>query len=132
MKLRQSIIVSSIVLVTTGTVAFGDAAFTASFKWCSKEPQSSTSPAFVLSGVPKGTVKLSLNMSDHSSSYRHGGGDIVYKGKNTIPCGAIATGWEGPFPPNGQVHTYEFSIKALDAAGNTLGAASATRDFPEK
>jgi phosphatidylethanolamine-binding protein (PEBP) family uncharacterized protein len=132
MKIIQLIVVASVVLVIDGSAAIADSPFTASFKWCSKEPQSTTSPVFALSGVPKGTTKLSLNMSDHSSSYRHGGGDVSYKGKNTIPCGAIADGWVGPFPPNGQVHTYEFSIKALDANGNTLGVASATRDFPEK
>ena len=57
---------------------------------------------------------------------------MPYTGKNIIPCGAIASGWVGPFPPEGQVHTYEFSVKALDSSGNTLGTASATRRFPEK
>ena len=108
------------------------ASFAASFKWCSQMPRSTTSPRFSLSGVPKGTAKLSLYMTDHDASYNHGGGVVPYTGKNIIPCGAIAGGWVGPFPPGGQVHTYEFSVKALDSSGNTLGTASATRRFPEK
>jgi len=71
-------------------------------------------------------------MSDHDAGYNHGGGNVSYSGGNTIPCGAIASGWVGPFPPGGQVHTYEFSIKTLDGGGATLGTASATRQFPEK
>jgi phosphatidylethanolamine-binding protein (PEBP) family uncharacterized protein len=34
-------------------------------------------------------------------------------------------------PREGSVHTYEFTIRALDANGSTLGTASATRVFPE-
>ena len=108
------------------------ASFTASFKWCSQMPRSTTSPVFSLSGVPKGTAKLSLHMTDHDASYDHGGGVVPYTGKNIIPCGAIASGWVGPFPPGGQTHTYEFSIKALDSSGAPLATASAIRRFPEK
>jgi hypothetical protein len=69
-------------------------------------------------------------MSDQNAAFNHGGGDVPYLGKLTIPCGAITGGWIGPFPPEGQVHTYAFSIKALDESGATLGTTSATRDFP--
>jgi hypothetical protein len=93
-------------------------------------PRSTTSPVFSLSGVPKGTAKLSLHMTDHDASYDHGGGVVPYTGKNIIPCGAIASGWVGPFPPGGQTHTYEFSIKALDSSGAPLATASAIRRFP--
>jgi phosphatidylethanolamine-binding protein (PEBP) family uncharacterized protein len=105
-------------------------AFSASFRWCSKMPQSTTSPAFTLSGVPKGAVSLALSMTDHQSSYNHGGGSVPYK-SGSILCGAIASGWVGPFPPNGEVHEYEFTINALDATGKILGTAHAIRKFPE-
>jgi phosphatidylethanolamine-binding protein (PEBP) family uncharacterized protein len=105
-------------------------AFTASLHWCSKTPHSTVSPAFTLSGAPKGTVSLSLEMTDHQSSYHHGGGTVRYEGEH-IDCGAIASGWVGPFPPDGEVHVYEFTIKALDAGGKVLGVAHATRKFPE-
>ena len=106
------------------------AAFSGKFRWCSKMPQSTTSPVFTLSGVPKRTVSLALSMTDHQASYNHGGGTVPYKG-GSVPCGAIASGWVGPFPPNGEVHTYEFTINALDAGGKILGTAHATRKFPE-
>jgi phosphatidylethanolamine-binding protein (PEBP) family uncharacterized protein len=106
------------------------AAFSASFRWCSKTPQSTVSPAFTLSGAPKGAVSLRLAMTDHQASYNHGGGVIPFRGGN-VPCGAIAHGWVGPFPPNGEVHTYEFTIDALDGAGKVLATAHATRKFPE-
>ena len=106
------------------------AGFAASFRWCSKTPQSTTSPAFTLSGVPNGTAALALTMTDHQSNYQHGGGTVRYHGGN-IPCGAIGSGWVGPFPPGGETHTYEFSIEARDAAGKVLAKAHATRKFPE-
>lgn len=106
------------------------AAFSASFRWCSKTPHSTVSPAFTLSGVPKGAVSLALSMTDHQASFNHGGGVVPYK-DGGVPCGAIAQGWIGPFPPNGEVHTYEFTIEALDAAGKALATAHATRRFPE-
>jgi phosphatidylethanolamine-binding protein (PEBP) family uncharacterized protein len=106
-------------------------AFSASFRWCSKTPQSTTSPAFTLSNLPKGATSLSLEMIDRQSSYKHGGGVVPYRGGRSIPCGAIASGWVGPFPPQGETHTYEFIVKALDSSGREIGEARATRRFPE-
>jgi phosphatidylethanolamine-binding protein (PEBP) family uncharacterized protein len=107
------------------------AAFSAGFRWCSKTPHSTVSPAFTLTDVPKGAVSLALSMTDHQASFfDHGGGVVPYKG-GVVPCGAIAQGWIGPFPPGGEVHTYEFTIQARDAAGKVLATAHATRKFPE-
>ena len=125
-------VVAALLIGNASQALAASSVFTASFKWCTKDPQSTVSPVFSLSGAPKGTTVLSIHMFDHNASYNHGGGDVPYKGKATIPCGAIKSGWIGPFPPANQVHTYEFSIKALDSKGNTLGTASATREFPEK
>jgi len=128
-KFITSAIFTSMMAFVTPAVA---ESFTATFKWCTKEAQTTISPAFTLRGVPKGTTVLSFYMFDHNANYNHGGGTVQYKGGNTVACGAISDGWVGPFPPNGQVHTYEFSIKALDSKGGTLGAASAIREFPEQ
>ena len=125
MNLRRSIAVLSIFLIASAHSASA-AEFTASFKWCL-----ASSPVFTLSGVPKGTKTISLYMNDHNASFQHGGGDVSYTGKNTIPCGAIASGWIGPSPPGSEVHTYEFSIKAIDAGGNTLASTNAVRNYPE-
>lgn len=106
-------------------------AFSASFRWCSPTPHATTSPAFALSSIPKGTASFDLQMSDHQSAFHHGGGQVEYHGGRSIPCGAIASGWVGPFPPSGERHSYEFTIRVLDSAGKTLGEAHATRRFPE-
>ena len=122
--------VAAFALISISATVSQANAFSGNFRWCSKMPQSTTSPAFTLSGVPKGTTALSLIMRDQQSSYNHGGGKVVYRG-GSVPCGAIAYGWVGPFPPNGEVHTYEFTIEAQDSSGKALGTAQATRKFPE-
>jgi phosphatidylethanolamine-binding protein (PEBP) family uncharacterized protein len=97
--------------------------FSASFRWC--EPISNT-PSFVLSGVPKGTVKLTFHMSDHQAAFNHWGGSVTYHGQKAIPCGAFNGEWIYPQPPNGP-HTYEFDIRALDSAGREIGKTNPTR-----
>jgi phosphatidylethanolamine-binding protein (PEBP) family uncharacterized protein len=124
-------LIGAMLIASISPALAASAEFTASFRWCTKDAQSTTSPVFALSGVPKGTTVLSLYMFDHNASYNHGGGDVPYRGGTKLPCGAIKSGWVGPFPPPGQTHTYEFSVKALDAKGNTLGETRATREFPE-
>jgi phosphatidylethanolamine-binding protein (PEBP) family uncharacterized protein len=129
--MRQLAIAGAVAVLAACIAPATAFAFSASFKWCSKTPQSTTSPAFSLSGVPKGTKSLELTMTDHQSAYNHGGGTVAYNGARSLPCGAIASGWVGPFPPNGETHTYEFTLKALDGGGKALGEAHATRKFPE-
>lgn len=100
-------------------------ALNVSFKWCSGSPQ------FQVGNVPKGTVKLDLQMTDLDfTSFRHGGGSVAYKGQKTIECGALDATYSGPNPPRGS-HTYEWVIRALDASGNELAKTSVRRDFPE-
>jgi phosphatidylethanolamine-binding protein (PEBP) family uncharacterized protein len=87
--------------------------------------------------VPKGTAALDFTMVDLDvPGYRHGGGKVAYQaGQNTIDCSAVSAaslgGYNGPSPPPGQVHTYQWTIKALDAKGAVIGQAVAQRKFPE-
>ena len=109
-------------------VGFSTPAFalSASFRWCSGSPE------FNISGVPAGTVKLDLHMMDlMAPSYHHGGGVVAYTGQKQIPCGALNSTFEGPNPPAPQIHTYRWTIKALDASGKVLGETTAERKFPE-
>ena len=102
-------------------------AFSANFTWCSG------SPSFSFQGVPKGTTKLEFQMSDlDKPDYRHGGGTVAYHGKGSIPCDAFTSSFNGPAPPYGQVHTYQFEIKAIGANGQTLATTTARRKFPSK
>ena len=101
-------------------------AMSASFRWCSGSPE------FQLSEVPAGTAKLDLRMTDLMvPSFRHGGGVVAYSGQRTIPCGALNGSFVGPSPPKPQVHTYRWTIKALDASGKVLAETTAERKFPE-
>jgi phosphatidylethanolamine-binding protein (PEBP) family uncharacterized protein len=116
------------ILVTCVLVGAAQQAFamSASFTWCSGSPE------FQLRDVPRGTAKLDLRMTDlMAPSFQHGGGVVAYTGQAGIPCGAINGGYVGPSPPKGQVHTYRWTIQALDASGKVLGRTAAERKFPE-
>ena len=102
-------------------------AFSATFQWCSG------SPAFTLRGVPKETAKIDFQMTDlDKPDYRHGGGTVAYHGQSSIPCDAFSGSFNGPSPPYGQTHTYQFDIKALSSSGQTLATTTARRRFPSK
>jgi hypothetical protein len=103
----------------------GAQAFSASFSWCAG------SPRFELTDVPAGTAKLQFHMTDRNvPSFHHGGGTIAYGGQSSVPCGAFSAGFIRP-SPSGQVHTYEFTIKAMTATGAVLAQTTAQRKYPE-
>ena len=115
--------IAGLALVLTMSGAF---AFSASFAWCSG------SPSFALADVPPGTTKLQFAMTDlNVPSFPHGGGTVAYSGQAAVPCGAFSAGFTGPSPPPGQVHTYQFSIKALGPNGAVLATTTTRRKFPE-
>lgn len=98
-------------------------AFSSSFKWCG-----SGSPVISLSGVPKGTAKLVVIMSDlDKPDFNHGGGTVTYTGQSQIPCGAL-TSYIGPSPPSG-THHYRIGISAMDAKGASLGQTTSMQPF---
>ena len=105
-------------------------AFSVSFVWCQGAPDGS--PNFQLSDVPHGTVNLRFAMTDlDKPGFHHGGGTVGYRGQPEVPCDAFASGFVGPTPPPGEVHTYLFSIEALGPDGTVLGTTTARRKFPE-
>ena len=117
---------SAVAVLTLSLSASGALAFSASFTWCSG------SPRFTLTDVPQGTAKLDFHMTDlNKPSFHHGGGTIDYRGQGEVPCGALAKGFVGPSPPPGEVHTYEFNVKALGANGAPLATTTARRKYPE-
>ncbi len=112
-------------VLALGLTASGAFAFSASLRWCSG------SPSFVLKDVPQGTASLQFHMTDlNVPSFHHGGGKVAYSGQTAVPCGAFSSGFIGPSPPPGQVHTYEFIIKALGANGAVLATTAARRKYP--
>ncbi len=102
-------------------------AFSASFAWCRE-----ASPNFQLRDVPAGTVNLQFAMTDlDKPSFHHGGGTVGYRGQPEVPCGAFASGFVGPAPPPGEIHTYQFTIKALGPNGTVLATTTTRKRFPE-
>ena len=117
---------SAVVVLTLSLSVSSAFAFSTSFTWCSG------SPRFTLSDVPQGTAKLDLRVTDlNKPSFHHGGGTVDYHGQGEVPCGAFAKGFVGPSPPPGEVHTYEFTVKALGANGAPLATTNARRKYPE-
>lgn len=109
----------------SGVQAF---AMDAHFEWGPTEDCfDPNSPPFEISGIPQGTASLSFRMVDlQVPDYPHGGGSVAYAGTGSIPYGAFK--YKGPCPPS--PHTYEFTVKALDASGKVLATAKARKRFP--
>jgi hypothetical protein len=124
MRLRSFVPICGLAVVAAAMpAAAGD--FQVSFRWCSGSSE------IALQNVPKGTVALDAEMTDlWVPSYPHGGGKVAWKGGKTIPCAAISD-FRGPAPPAGQVHDYQWTVKALAADGGVLATAKAVRRFPE-
>ncbi len=126
-RMIRSLTALGVAALALASSASGALAFSATFAWCR-----GSSPNFTLSDVPAGTVNLQFAMTDlDKPSFHHGGGTVGYRGQPEVPCGAFASGFIGPSPPPGEVHTYEFAIKALGPNGAVLAATTARRKFPE-
>jgi phosphatidylethanolamine-binding protein (PEBP) family uncharacterized protein len=77
-------------------------------------------------------AKLDFHMTDlNKPNFHHGGGMVDYRGQGEVPCGAFAKGFVGPALPPGEVHTYEFTVKALGANDAPLATTTARRKYPE-
>jgi len=126
-RLSQNAAALGIAALALSLGASGTLAFSASFSWCG-----AGSPSFELKDVPAATAKVQFAMTDlNVPSFHHGGGTVAYAGQPSVPCGAFSSGFTGPSPPPGQVHTYQFSIKALGASGGVLATTTAQRKFPQ-
>ncbi len=114
----------------TMPIAENAATLDVSFAWPKNAQCFGHSPQFQIGNIPKGTKYLEFNMRDLNATYRHGGGTVEYTGSSTIPEGALKS-YQGPCPPSG-AHTYEFTVKAVNAEKNlVLGQGVAKRKFPE-
>ena len=118
-----------IALSATTIAASPAAAMSFNFTWEGVNACGSSPPAFTLSDVPRETKQLAFRMVDLDyPSYPHGGGTIAYQG-DQIPAGSFS--YKGPCPPRGQ-HTYQWTVKALDANGKMLATAVTSRPFPPR
>ncbi|WP_376800587.1 YbhB/YbcL family Raf kinase inhibitor-like protein [Candidatus Raskinella chloraquaticus] len=121
--MMQRVLCASVLLLAASLPAH---AMTASVRWCSGSPE------FKISGAPKGASMLNLQMSDLDyPSYNHAGGVLPFA--TLVKCGALSSSpYRGPSPPAGQVHTYRWTIEALDASGKVLEKVVVDKKFPEQ
>jgi Phosphatidylethanolamine-binding protein len=125
--LSRNAAVLGLAALALAATSSGALAFSVSFAWCP-----SGSPNFQLNDVPAGTVNVQFAMMDlDKPGFHHGGGTVGYRGQPEVPCGAFASGFVGPSPPPGEVHTYEFTIHALGPGDTVLATTKARRKFPE-
>ena len=123
-----------IALITTALPAFAQSSLTVDWEWKVSHKCSPTSPALVVSGIPKDAKSLQVAMVDLDfRSFDHGGGSAVLTGEAsvTLPEGALKN-YRGPCPPNFSSfgHDYEFTVKAIGADGQTeLARASKAKTF---
>lgn len=99
---------------------------TVAFNWCSN-----ASPSFKIGNIPTATTTLRFKMVDRDvPGWNHGGGEVSIRGPvATVPCGAFAGGYNGPVPPVGQIHTYEWTVTAYDRSGTVLARGVASKAF---
>jgi phosphatidylethanolamine-binding protein (PEBP) family uncharacterized protein len=91
---------------------------------------SRSSPEIRVSGFPAETARFEIRLKDRNvPSWNHGGGTVANDGSGVIQPGALKSGYNGPCPPSG-AHTYEFTVKALDAAGNEIAEGKKKVRFP--
>jgi len=103
------------------------------FIWAGTAACSTVPPAFTISGVPAGTRSLVFTLVDlDKPDYVHGGGQITYSGVGAIPAGAFGGNYRGPCPPPGSVHTYRWTVEAMDAGSKVLAKGVATGKFPPR
>ena len=104
------------------------------FSWAATTACSVTHPAFTVTNIPQGTKYLIFKLVDHDApNFVHGGGQVPYTGSGRIPEGAFGGSYNGPCPPQGAVHTYEWTVRAVDESGSKiLAEGSATGRFPAK
>jgi phosphatidylethanolamine-binding protein (PEBP) family uncharacterized protein len=127
--MRRVLLASLGLIVAVMIVLPAEAAgFSIRFSWAGIPACKTISPAFTLTGVPKGTKRLSFVMTDlEVPTFHHGGSTIAYTG-DAVARGAIT--YTGPCPPRGERHDYRWTVEALDAGGKVLATATATAMFP--
>ena len=93
---------------------------------------SSPNPQLNIGNIPTGTVTFKVKMDDlDRKRFNHGGGSVANDGTGVIPVGALKN-YKGPQPPRPEVHTYVFTVSALDADDRIIGVGTASRQYPEK
>jgi hypothetical protein len=82
------------------------------------------SPAFRIRNAPANTHSLRFTLSRSGDSREYGGSDVAFPSDGNVSQGAVYS--YGPCRPG----NYQWTVAALNAAGDVLTMASKTREFP--
>jgi phosphatidylethanolamine-binding protein (PEBP) family uncharacterized protein len=132
MAMRGVFLTTAACLIVLPVASYATEALVVQFSWAETKACSATPPTFRIANIPKGTKYLSFRLVDHNASFNHGGGEVAYAGSGNFPAGAFGGDYRGPCPPAGQVHTYEWTVEALDANKSVLAEGKTTGAFPVK
>ncbi|GAB6907376.1 exported hypothetical protein [Desulfosarcina cetonica] len=103
------------------------------FSWDGIPACAHESPEIKVAGIPDGAVELQVRLKDiNLPVWNQGGGKVAVDGSGVIPAGALNMGYNGPCPPAGQRHKYEFSVMAVDDQGTIIGYGASRQVFPPK
>lgn len=103
------------------------------FAWDGIESCTHESPEIRVDRIPDGTVELQVMLKDLSlPAYNQGGGRVKHDGSGIIPAGALTIGYNGPCPPPGERHKYEFWVMAKNEQGVIIGFGKSRQSFPPK
>ncbi len=117
------------VLTPTASVS---ATLNVRFSWKGTAACSGIPPAFTITNIPKAAKYLEFQLVDLDKlDFVHGGGQVAYSGSGKIAAGAFDGSYQGPCPPAGATHTYQWTVNALDESKtNVLASGRATGKFP--
>lgn len=101
------------------------------FAWQLIDKGSSDNPQIRLTGVPPGTKRFLVSLVDlNLQGFDHGSGFVDNDGTGIIARGAVKGSYNGPEPPYPSVkHTYEITVKALDAKDAVIGIGKNAKQF---
>jgi phosphatidylethanolamine-binding protein (PEBP) family uncharacterized protein len=103
------------------------------FSWDGIKACTHESPEIRVARIPDGTVELQVMLKDISlPAYNHGGGSVKHDGSGIIPAGALTIGYNGPCPPPGERHKYDFWVMARNGEGVIIGFGKSRQYFPPK
>jgi phosphatidylethanolamine-binding protein (PEBP) family uncharacterized protein len=129
LHVRVAVVAGVMTIVGSMDLTHSAIAMSLDFSWAGVARCVSRPPAFTLSDVPARTRRLAFNMVDLDlPSFPHGGGTVAYHGGDKVDAGSFK--YQGPCPPEGQRHSYRWTVKALDAAGKALAVTSTANPFP--
>ena len=109
------------------------AKMTVAFNWEGVQPCSHDSPEIRVGDIPEDTRSLRVRLKNiNVPQWNQGGGEVEHDGSGIIPALALDIGYNGPCPPQGERHKYEFWVMALDADREIIGFGKARQSFPPK